>query len=65
MAIRSYSLNYEINSVIYDRGKAEELAAQFHRDLEACTEFSLDEYAGRSTCSRFVDSVYRLTSLTL
>lgn len=65
MDIRSYSLNYEINSVIYDRGKAEELAAQFHKDLENCTEFKLDEYDSRSTWSRFVDSVYRLTSPTL
>ena len=65
MDIRSYNLNYEINSVIYDRGKAEELAAQFHKDLEDCTEFKLDEYNSRSTWSRFVDSVYRLSSPTL
>ena len=65
MDIRSYSLNYEINSVIYDKGKAEELAAQFHRDLEDCTEFSLEEYNSRGTWSRFVDSVYRLGSPTM
>ena len=41
MDIRSYNLNYEINSVLYDRDQAEELAAQFMRDLEDCTEFDL------------------------
>lgn len=62
MDIRSYNLNYELNSVIYDQGKAEELAAQFHRDLAACAEFDLDEYNSRSTWWRFVDSIYRLSS---
>ncbi|MEZ4558602.1 MAG: phospholipase D-like domain-containing protein [Caldilineaceae bacterium] len=37
MDIRSYNVNYELNSVIYSRSKAEELAAQFMRDLEKST----------------------------
>ena len=60
MDIRCYSLNYELNSVIYDRGKAGDLTAQFHRDIEEYTEFKLDEYNGRSVGSRFIDSVYQL-----
>jgi cardiolipin synthase len=62
MDIRSYSTNYEINSVIYDPEKAKELEADFLRDLEDCTEFDLEEYNSRSKWSRFVDSAYRLAS---
>ncbi len=62
MDIRSYNLNYEINSVLYDRDQAKELADQFMRDLEDCTEFKLEEYNSRSVWSRFIDSIWRLGS---
>jgi cardiolipin synthase len=62
MDIRSYNLNYEINSVLFDRDQAQELTDQFMADLEDCTEFDLEEYNSRSTWSRFVDSLYRLAS---
>ena len=62
MDIRSYNLNYEINSVLYDRDQAKELADQFMLDLEDCTEFDLEEYNSRSVWSRFVDSICRLGS---
>ena len=62
MDIRSYNVNYEINSVLYDRDQAEELTAQFMRDLEDCTEFDLEEYNSRSVWSRFIDSIWRLGS---
>lgn len=62
MDVRSYSVNYELNAVIYDAGKAQELEADFRRDLENCSEFDLAEYRGRSVWSRFYDSLCRLTS---
>ena len=62
MDVRSYSVNYEINSVLYDEEKAKELEADFMRDLEDCTEFDLAEYRSRSKWSRFGDSVFRLLS---
>ena len=62
MDIRSYNVNYELNSVIYSRSKAEELAAQFMRDLEKSTQFDLDTYQDSGVWPRFVDSTYRLTS---
>ena len=34
--IRSFSINYELNAVIYDAGLARELEAAFERDLEGC-----------------------------
>ena len=62
MDIRSYSTNYEINSVIYDPEKAKELEDDFLRDLDNCTEFDLAEYNSRSKWNRFADSVCRLTT---
>ena len=62
MDIRSYNLNYEINSVLYDRDQAKELADQFMLDIEDCTEFDLEEYNSRSIWSRFIDSIWRLGS---
>lgn len=62
MDIRSFLINYEMNAVIYDAGKAEELEAAFHRDLEGCIEFDLAEYRSRPVWKRFRDSVARLFS---
>jgi cardiolipin synthase len=62
MDVRSYSVNYELNAVIYDADKAQELEADFCRDLANCAEFDLAEYRGRSVWPRFYDSVCRLTS---
>lgn len=65
MDIRCYNVNYELNSVVYSRAKAEERAAQFTRDLEKCRPFSLDEYNNSGVWPRLVDSTYRLASLLL
>jgi len=62
MDIRSFSLDYETNAIIYDEGKARELEAQFLEDLESCKEWTLAEYENFSAGHRFVDSVYRLAS---
>jgi cardiolipin synthase len=62
MDIRSFSLNYETNAIIYDEGKAKELEAQFHEDLKHCKQWTLTEYKNYSPFHRFVDSVYRLAS---
>ena len=62
MDIRSFSLNYEINAVLYDEAKAKELEAQFLEDLKHCKQWTLEEYKGLSPFYRFVDSVYRLAS---
>jgi cardiolipin synthase len=62
MDIRSFSLDYEANAVIYDSQVAKELEADFRRDLEQCTEFSLEEYESRNVLLRFRDSLSRLLS---
>jgi cardiolipin synthase A/B len=42
--IRSFSINYELNAVIYDTRLAQELEAAFDRDFKHCYPFEPDEY---------------------
>jgi cardiolipin synthase len=60
--IRSFSINYEVNAVIYDARLAQELEAAFERDLEGCRLFDPAEYRRRSALSRMRDSTARLLS---
>jgi cardiolipin synthase len=60
--IRSFSINYELNAVIYNKEIAEQLEADFKRDLAACTEFSLSDYRKSSVLIRLRDSTARLLS---
>jgi cardiolipin synthase A/B len=60
--IRSFSINYEINAVLYSRQLARELEGAFERDLADCTKFDPTEYSRRTAASRFRDSVARLFS---
>jgi cardiolipin synthase len=60
--IRSFSLNYEINAVIYSEPMARQLEADFERDLADCTEFDPAAYQKRSVAIRFRDSAIRLLS---
>jgi cardiolipin synthase len=60
--IRSFSINYELNAVIYSERIAKELEDDFERDLAHCTEFDLAEYQSRNPVVRFRDSVARLFS---
>jgi cardiolipin synthase len=60
MDIRSFSINYETNLVIYDECITRELEADFAADLAHCVEFSATEYEERTRTARFVDSTLRL-----
>lgn len=62
MDIRSFALNFEVNAVIYDEGKAREMVDIFHEDLKHCTPITKDIYAGRSLYIRFKEQVSRLLS---
>ncbi|OQY30621.1 MAG: cardiolipin synthase [Anaerolineaceae bacterium 4572_5.2] len=62
MDVRSFSLNYEANAVIYDEGIATELENDFLKDLEHCTEWTVEEYRSRGRLVRFRDSLCRLAS---
>jgi cardiolipin synthase len=60
--IRSFSINYEINAVLYNDRLAQELEARFEADLEHCVRFDADEYERERLALRFRDSVARLFS---
>ena len=60
--IRSFSINYELNAVIYNEELARELDADFERDLAYCSEFRIEDYRKRGSLIRFRDSVARLLS---
>jgi len=60
--IRSFSINYETNLVVYDESVTRELESDFLADLEHCVAFSAERYDAQTTSSRLVDSVMRLAS---
>ncbi len=60
--IRSFSINYELNAVLYDERLARELEDDFARDLEHCSEFKESEYKKVNVAARFRDSIARLVS---
>jgi cardiolipin synthase len=60
--IRSFSINYELNAVVYSTQVAKELEEDFKRDLADCTEFDLAAYQSRPAAIRFRDSMARLLS---
>jgi cardiolipin synthase A/B len=62
MDIRSFSINYETNLVVYDEAVTRELEAAFQQDMRHCVEFSTAEYDGRPGGTRLLDSVMRLCS---
>jgi cardiolipin synthase A/B len=60
--IRSFSINYELNAVLYSERLAKEMEQGFERDLAHCIEFDLASYEKRNPAIRFRDSVARLFS---
>jgi cardiolipin synthase len=62
MDIRSFSINYEVNAIIYDSQIAQQLEQDFLTDMAVCTEFDLEEYKASSPLLRFRDSIARLFS---
>ena len=60
--IRSFSINYETNLVVYDEGMTRELETDFERDMESCVDFSVARYDAQPLPRRLVDSMMRLFS---
>ena len=60
--IRSFSINYELNAVLYSKKHATQLEQDFERDLSHCIEFNADAYRNSNPVLRFRDSVARLLS---
>ncbi|AGI69066.1 cardiolipin synthetase Cls [Octadecabacter antarcticus 307] len=60
--IRSFSINYELTAVIYDKHVAQQLVVAFHNDLADCVAFDVTQYKRRGRLLRFRDSLARLAS---
>lgn len=62
MDIRSFSLNFEVNAVVYDQKKALEMEEIFREDLKVCRQITRDSYAERKLTLRVKEQVCRLMS---
>jgi len=62
MDIRSFHLNYELNTLIYDEGVAQRLEQAYIEDLKHCQEFTIKQYNNISVFFKFRNSLSRLLS---
>lgn len=60
--VRSFSLNFEVNALIYDRLLAHRLAEIFESDILDCSELTFELYKNRSNLIKFKESISRLLS---
>lgn len=60
MDVRSFHLNYEINTLIYDAGVSGQVSQSFEDDLGYCHEITLDEYSQINSLIKFRNSIARL-----
>lgn len=60
--VRSFSLNFEVNALIYDRILAHRLAEIFESDILDCSELTIELYKNRSNYTKFRESISRLLS---
>lgn len=65
MDIRSFSLNFEVNAMIYDEKVAQEMERIFAEDVKLSTRITKDRYKGRSLWLRCKEQVCRLLSPVL
>ena len=57
---RSFAINYEVNTYIYDESTAMMNKGIFLHDLRLCRELTLEEWNKRPWYSRFLESFMRL-----
>lgn len=62
MDIRSFSLNFEVNAILYDEGKAKEMTEYFREDLKKSKQITKNMYLGRNLLVRIKEQVSRLLS---
>lgn len=62
MDIRSFALNFEVNAIVYDRYKAQEMAECFRNDLKVCRQITRNGYLSRGLPLRIKEQVCRLLS---
>jgi len=60
--IRSFDLNFEVNAFIYDEEVSQKFENTFIKDLNDCTEITMENYLGRSASVRIKEAFCRLLS---
>lgn len=60
--VRSFSLNFEVNALLYDGLLAHSLAEIFENDILDCSELTYELYNNRSNFIKFKESISRLLS---
>ncbi len=60
--LRSFSLDYEVNAVLYDPELAIIHADAFENDMQNCHRVSMEEMAAQSQLAKLRNSVVRLLS---
>lgn len=65
MDIRSFELNFEVNTFIYSEEKAREQRMIFEKDIENSREITKEIYESRSTYIKIKESISRLLSPVL
>ncbi|NLI73424.1 MAG: cardiolipin synthase [Euryarchaeota archaeon] len=58
--IRSFRLNFETNGIVYDEELTKHNRELFEKDLERCTEITLDAYRDRNLAIRVREGIARL-----
>ncbi|MRH44045.1 cardiolipin synthase [Aquibacillus halophilus] len=60
--VRSFRLNFEVNAFLYNSDIAEQLVAEFKKDIVLSSQLTLKLYNQRSKWIRFKESISRLIS---
>lgn len=65
MDIRSFALNFEVNAIVYDAGKAAQMVEAFREDLKVSRQITKQLYTSRSLKIRIKEQICRLLSPVL
>ena len=60
--LRSFSLNFETNAIMYDATVARQLKEAFYKDLDVSVELTTERYANRGVTIKLRESISRLFS---
>lgn len=65
MDIRSYELNYELNSIIYNKDVTKKLEDQFFEDLKCSNKLCLDDFESSTKIEKLLEGIARVFSSLL
>lgn len=62
MDMRSFYVNFEIKTIIYNEAFALKLKEEFYRDIKLSKELTLEKYRNRGRKVKIKESISRLVS---